>query len=130
MIAVLGPAALVAGCGESHHAIGTRPPEPITVTALIDGSRVKASPASFGAGPVVVLVSNQSGRAQRMTFESAGSGPGIRSSTAVPLDGTAQLQVSPKRGSYQLSVRDQGIHPASIKVGDKRRSAQNTLLRP
>ena len=129
-MAVLGPAALVAGCGESHHAVGSRPPDPITVTALIDGGHVKASPASFGAGPVVVLVSNQSGRPQLMTFESAGSGPGIRSSTSVPLDGTAQLQVVPKRGSYQLSVRDRGVRPASLHVGRERRSAQNVLLRP
>lgn len=130
MIAVLGPAALVAGCGESHQTVGTRPPDPVTITALIDGSRVKVSPASIGAGPIVVLASNQSGRAQRMTFESAGSGPGIRSSTAIPLDGTGQIQVDPKTGSYQLSVGDRRVRPASLKVGDERKSAQNVLMRP
>jgi hypothetical protein len=128
--AVLGAAALLAGCGESHHRNDLRPAEPITVTALIDGHRVKVSPAKFGAGPIMLLVSNQSGRPQRIVFETDASGPGIRAATAVPLDGTAQLQVSPKRGRYLVGVRDRAVHSASVRVGAPRKSAQQDLLRP
>jgi hypothetical protein len=130
VLAVLGPAALFAGCGEERHANDYRPPEPITITALIDGKHVRVSPAKFGAGPIMLLVSNQSGRAQKLTFETASSGTGIRSSADVPLDGTAQLQVSPKRGDYQLSVRARGVKPAAVHVGAPRASSQNDLLRP
>jgi hypothetical protein len=130
---VLGPAALLTGCGEEHHPIGRRPAQPIMVTARIGGKRVEVSPASFGAGPVEVLVSNQSGRAQHLTFatDETGGGPaGIRSSTAVPLGGTAQIQVSPRRGRYLLSVRDRGVRPASIHVGKPRRSSPDAGTRP
>jgi hypothetical protein len=132
-LVALGAAAMLAGCGDSQHRDGTRPPSPISVTTLIDGKRVKVSPTSFGAGPVTFIVSNQSGRNQQLTFEpdETGGGPaGRRASTSVPLGGTAQLQVQPGTGSYVLSVRDRGIDPASIKVGAKRRSAQDDLLRP
>jgi hypothetical protein len=132
-VAALGAAVLVAGCGESRHHDGTRPATPVSVTTLINGKQVKVSPTRFGAGPVTFIVSNQSGRAQRLTFEpddTGGGPPGRRASTTVPLDGTAQLQVQPRTGSYVLSVGDDGIDPASIKVGAKRPSAQNTLLQP
>ena len=133
VVALGASAVLVAGCGESQHRDGTRPPSPVTVSTLIDGKRVKVSPTKVGAGPVVFIVSNQSGRAQRLTFEpddTGGGPPGRRASTAVPLDGTAQLQASPGKGSYRLSVRDRKVSAATIAVGPKRQSAQNVLLEP
>jgi hypothetical protein len=132
-LAALGAAAVLAGCGESHHRNDLRPAEPITVTALIDGHRVKVSPTKFGAGPIMLLVSNQSGRPQHLTFqtnETGGGPPGIRASTPVPLHGTAQLQVSPKRGSYVVAVHDHAVRSASVRVGAARRSSQDQLLRP
>jgi hypothetical protein len=131
--AALGAAALLAGCGESQHRDGTRPPSPVAVTTRIGGSRVQVSPSRVGAGPVTFIVSNQSGRPQRLTFQTddTGGGPaGIRASTSVPLNGTAQLQVNPKSGSYQLGVGDRDVEAASVRVGPKRQSAQNVLLRP
>jgi hypothetical protein len=132
-VAALGAAALLAGCGESQHHDGTRPPSPVTITTRIGGNRVQVSPGRVGAGPVVFIVSNQSGRPQRLTFQTdeTGGGPaGIRASTAVPLDGTAQLQANPRSGSYELGVSDRRVQAASIHIGPKRKSAQNQLLRP
>jgi hypothetical protein len=125
-----------AGCGSDHKfANRPRPPEPITITAAIDHHRVRVSPATFGAGGITVLVSNQSGAAQELTFETdevAGPPDAIRKSVGPVADGdTAQLQVDPPRpGTYRLSVRDAAIRPATIKVGPRRPSSQNDLLTP
>ena len=119
-----------AGCGSESYANRDRPPAPVTVTASVDGSHVRISPTSVGAGPVTFIVANLTGRSQRLTFETASRGPGIRSSASVGPNGTTQIQVVPKRGSYQLSVRGGSIEPAMLEVGARRPSAQSDLLQP
>src|SRR3954451_20737044 len=80
-------AALVtlAGCGGGgDYANKPRPPAPINVTAAITDSKVNVSPQRFGAGPIVLIVSNQSSSAQEVTFETnelGGSRPGRKFST-------------------------------------------------
>jgi hypothetical protein len=127
--------AVVAGCGgSSKFANDPRPPAPITVTAAIDKSRVRVSPTSIGAGPVTIIVSNQSGAAQTVTFETnevGGSQGGIRKTTGPVSDqNTATLQVDPRQGTYQLSVKSGAIKPAPITVGKPRASSQDQLLQP
>ena len=133
-VAALLAAALVAGCGGgSHYTNRKRPPEPITVTASVDDHAVHVSPTRFGAGPVVVIVSNQSSRQQRVTFATdaiGGARGGIRASAPVGPQNTAHIQVTPRRGSYRLSVADRSIRPAAIRVGAPRPSAQDVLLSP
>src|ERR1044072_5493116 len=69
--AVLVTAAIVGGCGaQADYANKPRPPAPITVTAAIDKTRVRVSGPKFGGGAVVILISNQSGAAQKVTLES------------------------------------------------------------
>lgn len=126
-----GPAA----CGaETRYANAPRPPVPINVTAAITDERVRISPRSFGAGPIVLIVANQSRRSHEFTLETAsgpGGPPGIRQTTsAVNPRGTAELKVDFEPGSYRLSVRSQGVRPAAIRVGKARPSAQNELLQP
>jgi hypothetical protein len=127
---------LVAGCGggQSEFANKPRPPEPITITAAIDKHQVRVSPRTFGAGGITVLVSNQSGAAQQLTFETnevGGPTGGIRKSVGPIADGdTAELQVVPRQGAYLVSVKDKAIQPASIKVGPARPSSSNDLLTP
>jgi hypothetical protein len=48
----------------------------------------------------------------------------------IPAQGTGELQVDASKGSYELSVRDSAVTAASLKVGAKRPSAQDTLLEP
>jgi hypothetical protein len=135
--AVLAAALVAAGlgaCGADDYQNEPRPPSPINVTAAIDDKQVRVSPVTFGAGPVVILISNQSGTAQNVTFETdelGASTGGIRRSTGAiqPLS-TGQLKVDAPEGSYTLSASSAGVEPATVEVSKQRRSAQNDLLLP
>ena len=133
----LAVAAVVAvvGCGaSSDYKNDPRPPSPIVLTASIDNQRVSVSPRSFGAGPISLIVTNQTDTAQRVTLESAdkaGSGPGLKQETAPisPRD-TATLKADVKPGRYTVHVGGDGIRAARLQVGPERASAQNDLLQP
>jgi hypothetical protein len=134
VVAVAIVAVGVAGCGaESDYANKPRPPAPINVTAAIDQQRVRVSRPRFGSGPVVFIISNQSGGAQKVTFETdelGASKGGIRRSTGtIQPRSTAQLKVDPEEGTYTLRASG-GVAPAPIEVGPRRRSSQNDLLLP
>lgn len=128
-------AALIAGCGsDDDYANEPRPPAPINIAAAITDDKISVSPQSFGAGPIVLIVSNQSDAPQKVTFETEntpGTGPGIRQTTS-PINprGTATLKVDVTEGTYELSVDSSGIKSATVDVGAKRESAQNELLQP
>ena len=128
---------LVAGCGSegtADYQNKPRPPAPINVTAAIDTDRVRVSPVEFGSGPVVFIISNQSGAPQTVTFETdelGGDSGGIQRSTReIASRSTAQLKVDPPEGTYTLSASEGGIRPAAIEAGARRPSAQNELLQP
>jgi hypothetical protein len=134
-LAVAATAAGPAGCGgEGSYENALRPPSPITVTAAIDDERVRVSPKTFGGGPVVFVISNQSAAAQRVTFETdelGGSQGGIRRSSRRLAPGTTgQLQVDAREGSYRLSVSAGDVEPAAVEVSERRPSAQDELLQP
>ena len=126
---------VLAGCGTTKDfANEPRPPSPINVTANITDARVDVSPRTFGAGPIVLLIANQSSESQEVTFETSeidGEGPGIQQSTS-PINprGTAELKVDVKEGTYRLSVDSTTVRPAAVKVSAQRESAQNELLQP
>jgi len=130
-------AALVtlAGCGGGgDYANEPRPPAPINVTAAITNSRVSVSPQEFGAGPIVLVISNQSSSAQEVTFETdelGGSQPG-RTFNTTPINprGTATLKVDVRQGDWKLRTGDGGIEAAAVSVGKARKSAQDDLLQP
>jgi hypothetical protein len=133
-LALVVVAALV-GCGEDDdHANKPRPPAPINVTAAIDSDRVRVSPRAFGSGPVVIIISNQSGAPQTVTLETdeiGGESGGIRRSTPeIAARSTGQLKVDPPEGTYRLSASAGDITPAALAVGERRESAQNELLQP
>jgi hypothetical protein len=123
----------VVACGaESDYANKPRPPAPISVTAAIDKTRIRISPRTFGGGPVVFIISNQSGAEQKVTFESDGSeNGGIRRATgAIEPRSTANLKVDAPEGTYTLSASGGNVAPATIEVGKRRPSSQNDLLLP
>jgi len=133
VVAVL--AAAVAACGGGgDYQNKPRPPAPINVTAAIDAKRVRVSPGTFGAGPVVIIISNQSGAAQKVTLESdelgAAHGGIKRSTETIEPSSTGQLKVDAAEGSYTLSANTGNVAPATLKVSRKRRSSQNDLLLP
>jgi hypothetical protein len=125
----------IAGCGEdSDYANKPRPPAPISATVAIDNGRVRVSPPSFGGGPVTFLISNQSGAAQKVTFESdelGAAGGGIRRSTGtIQPRSTGQLTVDAKQGIYKMNAGGEEIRAATVRVTRQRRSSQNDLLLP
>jgi hypothetical protein len=135
MLATVAASALIVGCGDnSSHKNRLKPPEPISVTASVSNRKVSVSPNAFGAGPIVLIITNQTPRQQNVTLEtSALNGrPGIKQSTGpiVPDGGTAQLQVDVTQGNYKLSTDDTSVAPAVIAVGSSRPSSQNELLQP
>jgi hypothetical protein len=133
---LLAAVVLFGGCGEDtdEYANKPRPPAPINVTAAIDADRIRASPGSFGSGPVVIIISNQSGAPQTVTLETdeiGGGSGGIRRSTPeIASRSTGQLKVDPPEGTYRLSTGSADITPAELEVGARRQSAQNELLQP
>jgi len=134
-LGVVAVAATAAGCGVggSGYKNEPRPPAPIVVTASISNDRVSVSPRIFGAGPISLVVTNQTGASQQVTLESierVGQGPGIRQQTAPinPKD-TATLKATIDPGRYRVGVGG-GISPGILSVGRERPSAQNDLLQP
>ncbi len=128
LVAVL-TATAIAGCGGDGEARSEqRPPVPINVSVQIGAERVTASPDEIGAGPVTLLVSNQSGAAQTLTAD----GPRLRRSVGpIPPDDTATVKVTLGTGDFTIAAEDSaGLDPATVKVGPPRDSAQNELLLP
>jgi hypothetical protein len=125
--AVLG----VAGCGEEDHANRDRPAASINVTAAIADGAIHVSPREFGAGPIRLLVSNQTASAQELTFETGGDASGVtQTTTPIDPDGTATLEVDVTEGEYEIDTADDKVKPAAVAVGAPRPSAQNDLLLP
>jgi hypothetical protein len=134
-LASLGALVVLSGCGADNSYKNTlRPAEPINVTANVSTKRVSVSPTGFGAGPIVLIITNQTSQQQDVTLETSALNEksGIKQSTGpiVAQGGTAQLQVDMTQGNYQLRAGDDHIAPATIAVGGKRGSSQNELLQP
>jgi len=133
---VAATAAVASGCGsdDGTYENALRPPAPINVTAAIDEQRIRVSPKTFGGGPVVFVISNQSGAAQRVTFETdelGGSQGGIRrTSREIESGSTGQLKVDAREGTYSLDVSTGDVQPAAVEVSERRASAQDELLQP
>jgi hypothetical protein len=128
----LGVVACGSGGGDYKNEL--RPPSPIVVTASVSKDEVSVSPRKLGAGPISLIVTNQTGASQQVTIESdttPGSGPGVRQETAPinPRD-TATLKADVAPGTYRVHVVGDGIRAATFRVGKPRPSAQNDLLQP
>jgi hypothetical protein len=121
--------ALAAGCGGSDSRSSTlRPPTPIDVAVKIDDDGVDVEPERFGAGPITIVASNQSGASLSVTID----GPRVKQSVGpINPEDTATLKVNVRPGEYAISADGSGaIKPAKVQVGPKRPSAQNKLLQP
>lgn len=131
----VGLGLLGTGCGGGgEYRNEARPPTPIVVSASIGPSEVSVSPREFGAGPITLIVTNQSDRSQELTLETdeiGGENPGIKQNSGPINPGdTASLKADLAKGTYRVAVGDRGIDGATLNVGDKRRSAQDELLQP
>jgi hypothetical protein len=130
-------AALVAlaGCGNSKtFKNDPRPPSPIVITAAILPDRVSVSPVHFGAGPISLVITNQTETSQRLTIQKAVNGQQQASGETGPINphDTASLKADVDPGDYSVTVAGSSgdIKPAKMTVGPERPSAQNDLLQP
>jgi len=128
-VAIAAAAAFASGCGNDDEARSEqRPPVPINISVNLDEQRITVSPDEFGAGPITLLVANQSGAAQTLTVD----GPRLRRSLGPinPQD-TVTVQLTVQPGEYTISAAESAsLREATLQVGPERPSAQNDLLLP
>jgi hypothetical protein len=137
--------AAVAGCGSgAHYANQPRPPQPINLTVYINDQRVSISPASVGAGPVQLIVTNQASNSESLSVLPAGPSAAQPLAATGPISpqGTAQVTVnlnspgdytigiSPSASTQAAAASPTGVQAAHLHVGKPRPSASSQLLQP
>jgi hypothetical protein len=131
VLALAAALLVLTGCGDSSsYKNDPRPPSPINVTAYISPTRVSVSPTTFGAGPIVLIVTNQSDTSQEATFQTD-SGDGLNQTTnPINPGNTAQIKANVPEGTYVLRTGNDAVAPATVTVDAERPSAQNDVLQP
>jgi hypothetical protein len=132
--ALLALAAMTAtGCGGgSHFKNDPRPPAPVQLTGVISDKGVTISPDRVGAGPVVLLISNQTQQTHTITLDGENTKDTV--GPINPLD-TAKLQQTLVQGSYQVKAGSskavsKQLKPGHLEVGPKRKSSSSQVLLP
>jgi hypothetical protein len=134
-IALLALVFAAAGCGsEPQRENLNRPPPLVVMTAAIQDDLIRVSPRTVGAGPIELVVSNQSGAPQRVTFETdelgGRQGGNNASSSEIAPGGTGRLKIDVREGVYSVRVEDDAIRAARVDIGPPRESGQDRLLLP
>lgn len=134
--AILATVALSA-CGEEDFQNEPRPPVPLTITGVITPQQVDVSPDEFGAGPIVLTISNQTRESHRVALEGVADDGTEISEVTGPINpqDTATIQQSLPQGDYEVSANSDGsspleIEPGEISVGPPRPSASDELELP
>lgn len=126
----------VGGCGSGSSTFRDvpRPPVPLQLTGVVSNDKVTISPNNIGAGPIVLVISNQTQQSQTITLERSGSQGEPNRDVVGPVNPLqpATLQQTLTPGQYTVSVDSatSGIAPAVINVGASRPSSSNTPLLP
>jgi hypothetical protein len=132
----------VSACGSAGSPAASRPapPSPIVVSAYVSAGQVRVSPARFGAGPVLLTVTNQGARA--VSLRVARGSHVIARTAPINPQGVTQLKVDLARGDYSLAATAAGrrtdaqktlplrVIAARIRVGRQRPSSGGDLLQP
>lgn len=136
---------VVAGCGSgAHFANHPAPPVPVNLTVYINEQSVSISPSAVGAGPVVLIITNQARTAESITVMAAGTSASQPIADTGPINpqATAQLSVNLRQpGAYTVGISPNasteaaaalpsGVKPAVLRVGQPRPSGSNVLLQP
>ena len=135
IVVLLAAGIALAGCGGAQTRENRlRPPTPVTLTAAIHEDGIQVSPASVGAGTVILVVSNQSKAAQTVTFETdelgGRTGGTTASSPEIAPASIGRLTLSTREGTYSVHTQDEAIRAARVKIGPPRKSSQDDLLLP
>jgi hypothetical protein len=122
------------GCGGgSDFADKPRPPVPVQLNGVITSSKVTVSPASVGAGPVKILVSNQTDSSHTLILDGPNIAP-VRVGPINPL-GTAEIQQTLEPGHYTVKAGSEQavtkeIAPARLTIGKARPSSNDQVGLP
>lgn len=127
----------LSACGDDDFENEPRPPSPVAITGVITPQQVDISPNRFGAGPIVLTISNQTPESHRVSLEGfADDGTEISEVTGPinPRD-TATIQQNLPEGDYEVGANSDGASPAEItpgqiSVGPPRPSASDELELP
>ncbi|HXQ89831.1 MAG TPA: hypothetical protein VN733_09360 [Solirubrobacterales bacterium] len=152
--ALVGAAALLAGCGESRHANEQRPQVSTRVSVTINPGEVIVQPLKIAMGPekfqespqnqnypepplkndkgpldVTFVAANQTGTDAQLKIR-GGAGDGLESET-VYARSPGSFQFDLPTGNYTITaVGVPEARPAHLKVGPYRASSQNDVLTP
>jgi hypothetical protein len=133
---LLALAAAGGGCGSgTEYANADRPPAPVSISISVTDDRVGVSPDRVGAGPVVLLIANESARSRDVTLTAPKGGgrscvADDASSGPINPQGAARISLPLVEGTCTVGVASGGIPPARLVVGRERASAQQDLLQP
>jgi hypothetical protein len=131
--AAVAAAALLAGCGEDDFENEPRPPVTLELTGVIQEDKLTVSPSrNLGAGPFSILISNQTDAEHTVTLE--GGSIQERVGPVAPED-TVEIKRTLAPGSYEVSAGSaravrREIQPATLDIGEERKSSNNELLLP
>ena len=122
----------LASCGDDDFKNNPRPAAALELTGVIQKDKVTVSPNSFGAGPVLLTISNQTKEAHTVTLE--GESLRERVGPINPLD-TATIQANVESGTYEVRAGSsqavvEEIEPAQLDVGESRGDSNDQLLLP
>lgn len=131
LLATLG----LTACGSEDFANERRPPVQLPITGVITEDEVTIQPNRFGAGPIVLTISNQTGVAHTVSIEGASEGGDrvIEETAPINPQDTATIQQSLAPGTYRVTASSDGaddIQPGRIVVGEPRSSSSDELEVP
>jgi hypothetical protein len=130
-------ALIAAGCGGEDFQRAPRPAVSLELTGVIQRDKVTVSPNRVGAGPISIVISNQTQAAHTVTLAGQtrnGSRIEERVGPINPLD-TATIQKTLRPGSYQVRAGSEvavpkEIAPARLTVGRDRANSDDKVLLP
>jgi hypothetical protein len=124
-------------CGGDDFENEPRPPVALGITGVITEDEVTVSPSRFGAGPIVLTVSNQTPQSHRVSLSGRDeTGTEIREITGpVNPQDTATIQQTLPEGNYRVGANSDGaltsgIEPDRLTVGPPRSDASDELELP
>jgi hypothetical protein len=124
----------VAGCGSGDELANREPaPRQITLSVALGRHAIAVSPARIGAGPVVLLASNQTPVSQQLTLRSSrtpGAAPLQQRTGPINPGDTASLTADLVPGTYRLTTGSREREPATIHVGRAQQADADRLLQP
>ena len=105
---------------------------PVQLSGVITETEVSVQPRSIGAGPVILIVDNQTDQAHTVTLD----GPsGTEEVGPINPRDAGRIQHDLAQGSYEVragsdEATDKEIEPAKLAVGPPRPSSSNDVLLP